>query len=161
MTIEAPLDVHQETVRPEWIDYNGHMNVAFYLMAADHAMDTFADRIGLGKSYMEETNRSTFALDTRIIYVRELIEGAPIRVTAQLIAFDTKRIHVCLELIHGEEGWVSALSEWVLVHVDLGTRRSAAMPDETLIILGEMMVAHENLVRHDALVRPFGLARSN
>tara|TARA_Y100001960_G_C14207474_1_gene602702 strand:- start:30 stop:515 length:486 start_codon:yes stop_codon:yes gene_type:complete len=161
MSIEAPLEVHRETVRPEWIDYNGHMNVAFYLMAADHAMDAFADRIGLGKSYMEETNCSTFALDTRIIYARELVEGAPICVNAQLVAFDSKRIHVCLELTHGKEGWLSALSEWVLVHVDLGTRRSTRMPDETLAILGEIMAAHENLSRHDALARPFGLARSN
>ncbi|MBR46536.1 MAG: thioesterase-like protein [Rhodospirillaceae bacterium] len=160
MNIEAPMEVHRETVRPEWIDYNGHMNVAFYLMAADYAMDAFADRIGLGKSYMEATNRSTFALDTRIIYARELIEGAPIRVTAQLIAFDAKRIHVCLELSHGEEGWVSALSEWVLVHVDLGARRSAPMPEETLATLGEIMAAHESLPRHEALERPFGLVRS-
>ena len=161
MTIDAPLEVHRETVHPEWIDYNGHMNVAFYLMAADHAMDAFGDRIGLGKGYMEATNRSTFALDTRIIYMRELVEGAPIRVTAQLIAYDAKRIHVCLEMSHGAEGWVSALSEWVLVHVDLSARRSEPMPKKTLAILGKIMEAHENLPRHDGLVQPFGLTRSS
>ena len=106
-----------------------------------------------------KTNRSTFALDTRIIYIRELIESAPIRVTAQLIAYDSKRVHVCLELSHGLEGWISALSEWVLVHVDLGARRSESMPKKTLAILGEIMAAHEKLPRHDALVKPFGLAR--
>ena len=161
MKIDAPLEVHRETVRPDWIDYNGHMNVAFYLMAAVHAMDAFGDHIGIGKSYMEATNRSTFALDTRIIYLRELVEGAPIRVTAQLVAFDAKRIQVCLELSHGEEGWVSALSEWVLVHVDLAERRSAPMPEETLAILGDIMAAHESLPRHESLARPFGLARSS
>jgi len=159
MKIEAPLTVHRETVRPEWIDYNGHMNVAYYLMAADHAMDAFGDHIGIGRSYMQATNKSTFALDTRIIYVRELVVDAPLRVTAQLIAYDAKRLHVCLALLHDREGWLSALSEWVLVHVDLGARRSEAMPEATLAKLQEIMTAHETLPRPDALTRPFGLAR--
>ena len=130
MEIAAPLEIHRETVDPEWIDYNGHMNVAYYLMAADHAMDAFGDHIGLGERYTKATNRSTFAVDMRIVYLRELVVDAPIRVTAQLIAFDAKRIHVCLALRHGEEGWISALSEWVLVHVDLGVRGSLPMPEK-------------------------------
>jgi len=160
MNIDAPLEIYRATVRPEWIDYNGHMNVAYYLMAADHAMDAFGTRIGIGESYMKATNKSTFALDTRIIYLRELTLGAPIRVTGQLIAYDAKRIHICLQLQHGEEGWISALSEWVLAHVDLGARRSEPMPEKTLAILSDIMAAHEGLPRHAALVRPFGLLRS-
>ena len=159
MNIDAPLTVHRETVRPDWIDYNGHMNVAYYLMATDHAMEAFGDMIGVGESYMKETNRSTFALDTRIIYARELVVGAPLSVTAQLVGYDAKRIHVCLALMHGEEGWLSALSEWVLVHVDLGARRSEPMPDSTLAKLEEIMAAHAHLQRPEALVRPFGLGK--
>ena len=159
MEIAAPLEVHRETVGREWIDYNGHMNVAYYLMAADHAMEAFGEYIGVGESYMRSANKSTFALDMRIVYLRELVLDAPIRVTAQLIAFDAKRIHVSLALLHGEEGWLSALSEWVLVHVDLASRRSQPMPDKSLSILSDIMAAHEGLPRHEALMRPFGLAR--
>jgi acyl-CoA thioester hydrolase len=161
MHIDAPLEIYRATVHPEWIDYNGHMNVAYYLMAADHAMDAFGTHIGVGEGYMKATNKSTFALDTRIIYMRELTVGAPIRVTAQLVAYDAKRIHVCLQLLHGEEDWISALSEWVLVHVDLGARRSEPMPEKTLAILSDIMAAHEGLARHEALVRPFGLLSSD
>jgi acyl-CoA thioester hydrolase len=160
MEIAAPLEVHRETVGPDWIDYNGHMNVAYYLMAADHAMEAFGDYIGVGESYMRSANKSTFAVDMRIVYMRELVLGAPIRVTAQLIAFDAKRIHVSLALLHGDEGWISALSEWVLVHVDLATRGSQPMPEKTLSKLAEILAVHEGLPRHKALTRPFGLARS-
>ena len=159
MNIDAPMTVHRETVQPDWIDYNGHMNVAYYLMAADHAMEAFGDQIGVSERYMKETNRSTFALDTRIINVRELVVGAPLSVTAQLIGYDQKRIHVCLALTHGEEGWLSALSEWVLVLVDLGARRSEPMPEKTLAMLEEIMAAHAHLPRPEALVRPFGLGK--
>ncbi|MEE8173500.1 MAG: thioesterase family protein, partial [Alphaproteobacteria bacterium] len=89
---------------------------------------------------------------------RELVLDAPIRVTAQLVAFDAKRIHVCLHMLHGEEGWISALSEWVLVHVDLGARRSTPMPKKTLSKLSDILAAHESLPRHTALARPFGLS---
>ena len=157
MKIDAPLEIYRATVGPEWIDYNGHMNVAYYLMAADQAMDAFGTHIGIGEGYMKATNKSTFALDTRIVYVRELTLGAPIRITAQLVAYDAKRLHVCLQVLHGAEGWISALSEWVLVHVDLGARRSEPMPQETLAKLSDIMAAHDGLARHEALVRPFGL----
>ncbi len=157
MKIDAPMIVHRERVRPEWIDYNGHMNVAFYLMAADHAMDAFSDYVGLGQNYMKDTNKSTFALDTRIIYLRELMVDSPIRVSAQLIAYDLKRIHVSLSLIHDKENWVSALNEWVLVHVDLSVRRATEMPSGTLAKLEDIMVAHNNLERPKALIKSFGL----
>ena len=157
MKIDAPLIVHRERVRPEWIDYNGHMNVAFYLMAADHAMDSFSDYIGLGQAYMKNTNKSTFALDTRIIYLRELMVDSPIRIAAQLVSYDLKRIHVSLSLIHDEENWVSALNEWVLIHVDLSVRRATQMPSSTLTNLEDIMDAHKHLERPKALIRSFGL----
>ncbi len=31
----APLELRQGRVRPEWLDYNGHMNVAYYVLAFD------------------------------------------------------------------------------------------------------------------------------
>ena len=49
MTIEAPLQIHKGTVLPEWIDYNGHMNVAFYMLAFDQATDAFFDYLGMGE----------------------------------------------------------------------------------------------------------------
>ncbi len=157
MKIDAPLIVHRERVRPEWIDYNGHMNVAFYLMVADHAMDSFSDYIGLGQAYMKNTNKSTFALDTRIIYLRELMVDSPIRVAAQLVSYDSKRIHVSLSLIQDEENWVSALNEWVLIHVDLSVRRATQLPSGTLEKLEVIMLAHKHLERPKALIRSFGL----
>ncbi len=77
--IAAPLELHHETVRPEWIDYNGHMNVAYYVLAFDLATDSFFDFLGLDEAYRETSGNSTFAVEAHITYQRELAEGDPLR----------------------------------------------------------------------------------
>ena len=82
---------------------------------------------------------------------------SPIRVAAQLVSYDSKRIHVSLSLIQDEENWVSALNEWVLIHVDLSVRRATQLPSGTLEKLEVIMLAHKHLERPKALIRSFGL----
>jgi acyl-CoA thioester hydrolase len=91
ITIDAPLSLYTDSVRPEWIDYNGHMNVAYYVLLVDRAMDVFFNFVGVGRDYVKAENKSLFAIDSRIVYLRELIVGAPVRCTSQLFGFDAKR----------------------------------------------------------------------
>ena len=79
------LELHRELVQKEWTDYNGHMNVAYFLLAFDHATDAFFDYVDLGCAYRERTNCSLFTLEAHISYARELKEGALLRFTTQLI----------------------------------------------------------------------------
>ena len=90
---EAPLVLHRESVRPEWIDYNGHMNVAFYVMAFDHATDVLFDVLGIGAEYCRRENCSVFAVEQHIAYKRELKQGENLIVSSQLLGFDDKRLH--------------------------------------------------------------------
>src|SRR3546814_15260526 len=77
----VPFDRHRAVVLPEWIDYNGHMNVDYYLLAFDQATDLFFDHLGLGAAHRAATGGSTFAGDIHLTYRRELREGDPLRVT--------------------------------------------------------------------------------
>ena len=85
----APLDVHRATVLPEWIDWNGHMNVAYYVLVFDHATDAFLDYLGMGQAYRDEQNCSAFVVETHVNYQRELVAGDPMRITTQLLGFDS------------------------------------------------------------------------
>src|SRR3546814_11135356 len=76
----VPFDRHRAVVLPEWIDYNGHMNVDYYLLAFDQATDLFFDHLGLGAAHRAATGGSTFAGDIHLTYRRELREGDPLRV---------------------------------------------------------------------------------
>ena len=117
-------------VRPEWIDINGHMNVAYYVLAFDLGVDALWARAGITEEYIATRNLSTFAVESHITYQAELKEGDPYRVTTQVLAVDDKRVHQFQSLYHGEDGYLAATAEWLNLHVDLGTRRVSPFPDE-------------------------------
>ena len=154
LTIDAPLELHRETVRPEWIDYNGHMNVAYYLLAFDHAADAFLDFVGLDAAYRERTGGTTFAAECHITYQREVRTGDPLRFTSQLLTHDAKRLRHISHMFHGTEGFLAATCEWLSLHVDARARRVVEMPREILGRLGAIQAAH------DALPRPAEAGRA-
>ncbi|CBS86115.1 thioesterase family protein [Azospirillum lipoferum] len=142
MTPATPLDLHRESVRPEWIDYNGHMNVAYYLLAFDHATDAVLDRFGIGKAYVAAENRSVFVVDAHLTYAREVTEGAPLRFDSLVLGADAKRLHLFHEMRHAEEGWLAATAEFMLLHVDLATRKTSPFPPEVAAALTQQAAAH-------------------
>src|SRR5690606_38613125 len=93
MANDAPLRLHREAIRPEWIDYNGHLNVAYYVLVFDHATDRFFDRLGLDAAWRAAENRSTFALEQHVMHLRELKLGDSVVVTTQLLDYDARRLH--------------------------------------------------------------------
>lgn len=143
--IEAPLALFSEHVLPDWIDYNGHMNVAFYVLAFDHATDAFFDFVGLGETYRKTQNASTFAVECHVCFMRELQAGTPMRFTTQLLGHDNKRLHYFHRMYHGEEGFLAATLESLSLHVDMATRRVTSMPDPIRTRLDQVWVAHASL----------------
>jgi acyl-CoA thioester hydrolase len=147
MTIDAPLELHRDKVRPEWIDYNGHMNVAYYVLAFDYATDAFFDYLGLDKHYRDTSGNSTFAVEAHLTYQREVAEGDALRFTTQLLGFDDKRLHFVHHMYHAGEGFLAATSEWLSLHIDLQVRRVSIMPESIKTRLAEIMGAHEALLQ--------------
>jgi len=145
MSIPAPLEIHTETVRPEWIDYNGHMNVAYYVLAFDFATDAFLDYIGLDRDYKAEANVTTFVADMNVTYVQEVVEGDPLRFTTQLLEFDNKKFRYFHCMYHAEKGFLAATNELLSLHIDLSTRRVGAMGPKILQKLQKVMESHEKL----------------
>ncbi len=142
MTDAAP-ESHREIVRPEWCDYNGHMNLAFYVLVFDHATDAFWDMLGLGLDYRVRTDNSTFTVESHITYDREVLDGDEVRCTTQLLGFDDKRIHYFHRMYHARDGYLAATTELLGVHVDLTVRRVAPMPDDVRARLADTMDAHQ------------------
>ena len=101
MSVEAPLCLHRGVIRPEWIDYNGHMNVAYYVLVFDQGSDDLLDYLGMDKDYRERSGFSTYVLESHITYEREMKEGDAYRVSVQLLDADAKRLHY-FERLHSE-----------------------------------------------------------
>jgi acyl-CoA thioester hydrolase len=138
------LTVAEGIVRPEWIDYNGHMNVAYYVLAFDYAIDALWARIGITDEYIRETRGSTFAVETHVTYQQELQEAEPYIVTMELLAYDAKRIHHFQRMYHAEKSYLAATAEWMSLHVDLNIRRVSPWPDNVLARLAEIAAQQEN-----------------
>ena len=135
--------VARDRVKPEWIDYNDHMNVAYYVLAFDLAIDSLWDRLGITSEYIRETRGSTFAVETHVTYQRELCEDDPYVVTMELIAYDLKRIHQLQRMYHETEGYLAATAEWMSLHVDLSRRKVTKWPSGVLDELASIAAAQE------------------
>ncbi|MEM1174320.1 MAG: thioesterase family protein [Pseudomonadota bacterium] len=119
-------------VRDEWIDINGHMNVAYYLLAFDLAVDALWTHFGIDDDYVARRQMSTFAVESHVEYLRELRPDAPYTVTTQILAVDGKRLHQFQRMYHRDEGFLAASCEWMNLHVDLSVRRVCPWPDDVL-----------------------------
>ena len=122
------LEAHELRVRPEWIDYNGHLNLAYYIVAFDQGVDKSFERIGIGLDYRKTDELGTFAAETHTLYEREVKENDPLRIVSHILAVDDKRMHMFLEMFHAEEGFRAAAQEILYLHVDLKIRRVAPWP---------------------------------
>lgn len=153
----APFVSSIMRIEPGWIDYNGHLNVAYYNVLFDRAVDEVYEPLGLGPDYLTRTRHSTMVVETHVRYLREVHLDTPLQVTVQLLAYDAKRIQLFEQLIHADEGWVSATSESMTVHVDMTAKKVAAFPADVLAALERMQTAHAILPRPDAAGRGVGM----
>jgi acyl-CoA thioester hydrolase len=143
----APFVSSVMRVEPAWIDYNGHLNMAYYNVLFDRAVDEVFELLGCGLAYVKERRQSWFTAEVHLRYLRELHADDPVRVTFQLLGYDAKRMHYFEQLLHAEEGWVSATSENMSLHVDMDKQRTVAIPEAIAALLARMTQAHSALPR--------------
>jgi len=155
----APFVSSVMRVEPAWIDYNGHLNMAYYNVLFDRAVDEVYEVLGLGLSYVHTTRHSTFTAEVHVRYLRELLVDAPVRVTFQLLDFDQKRIHYFEQLHHAEEGWLSATSENMALNVAMEAKKVSAFPDNVMARLAQMKAAHDKLPAPHGAGRSIGMTR--
>jgi acyl-CoA thioester hydrolase len=141
-------------IEPQWIDYNGHLNMAYYNVMFDRAIDQLWLELGIGPDYMTQRHGSTFTAECHVRYLREIHLGDPVQVNVCLIAADEKRLHTFEELHHATEGWLSATSENMTIHIDMASRKTAPFPPDIRARVQEVVDAHA------AIARPQGLGRN-
>ena len=152
----APFVSSVMRVEPAWIDYNGHLNMAYYNVLFDRAVDEAFELLGCGVDYVNE-GYSTFTAEVHVRYLRELHEGDPVRVTCQLLDYDAKRMHYFEQLFHATEGWVSATSENMSLHVDMTAKKAAAFPAKVERALARMKASHAKLPVPEAVGRKIAM----
>jgi acyl-CoA thioester hydrolase len=159
MEIDAPLVLHRGKIQRDWIDYNGHMNVAYYVLVFDNATDALLDFLGMDENYRSDTGFTTYVLETHVTYDRELKEKEPVRVHTQLLDFDAKRLHYFSQMYHDEEDFLAATTEIMLMHIDSRGPKAVPMPGPVLERVEAVMAAHRGLPRPPQAGRVIAIRR--
>src|SRR5258707_13223558 len=149
----APFLSSVMQMEPQWIDYNGHLNMAYYNVMFDRAIDELWLELGIGPTYMKARHGSTFTAECHVRYLREIHLGDPVQVSILLVAADEKRLHTFEELRHASEGWLSATSENMTIHIDMAARKTAPFPPDIRVHIEALANAHR------AITRPEGIGR--
>jgi acyl-CoA thioester hydrolase len=155
----APFVSSIMRVDPAWIDYNGHLNMAYYNVLFDRAVDEAYELLGIGADYVTKRRHSLYTAEVHVRYLRELHAGDPVRVTFQLLGYDKKRLHYFEQLVHATEGFLSATSENLSIHVDMDGNKSAPLPQGALDRLEKMAASHGKLARPEAAGRRVGMTQ--
>lgn len=153
----APFVSSVMRVEDGWIDYNGHLNMAYYNVLFDRAVDEAFELLGCGPDYVKARRHSCFTAEVHLRYLREIHAGDAVRVTFQLIDYDAKRMHYFEQLFHATEGWVAATSENMSLHVAIDAKKTAPFPPEIARCLARMQAAHAMLPLPEAVGRKIAM----
>lgn len=157
---EKPLFEVEAIVRPEWIDFNGHMNMGFYAVAFDYlATDSYFTHLGLAEDHFRAEQKSTFTLGMNIDYLKEVFQGDRLRFTTQLMDCDHKRLHYFHSMYNLDKGYLAAVNECLTMYIDMQTRRSTTFSDEQLLRFARELEQDSQHGVPDGFGRKLGIRR--
>jgi acyl-CoA thioester hydrolase len=157
---DAPLKSPMMEVEPQWTDYNGHLNMAYYNVLFDRANDHALAALGINLDYVNNRRLTIYTAEIHVTYVRELHQGHQVYATFQLLDHDEKRLHVFQELYH-EDGWLAATSEQLALHIDMSGPKVEPFPDDIMGNVKAMAAEHGSLARPERAGRSIGIKRKS
>ena len=150
MSVAGPITSGFVDIHPDWIDFNGHLNMGYYTVLLDLTCEDAWEAMGFGEAYRARTGCTTYSAEFHMRYLRELKVGDRVQSRFYLLDYDPKSFHGFFEMVHAE-GWLAATGEGVTLHVDQSGPRVAPMPDD---IQARLKAIHDD---HATLPRPAGI----
>ncbi|AIC23350.1 MULTISPECIES: thioesterase family protein [Pseudomonas] len=126
------LTTYTTRIIPDWVDYNGHLRDAFYLLIFSYATDALMDQLGMDSDHREASGNSLFTLELHLNYLHEVKLDTEVEVRTQIIGHDRKRLHLYHSLHKVGGDLELAGNEQMLLHVDLAGPRSAPFSEPVL-----------------------------
>ncbi|WP_248917842.1 thioesterase family protein [Pseudomonas entomophila] len=151
------LITYRTPVQEDWVDYNGHLRDAFYMLIFSYATDALMERIGLDADARGQTGHSLFTLEAHINYLHEVKLGSEVWVQTQIIGFDKKRLHLCHSLHRSTFDQPLAVSEQLLLHVNLAGPKSTPFAEHCVAHLHDLLRIQTDLPTPEHIGRTIGL----
>ena len=135
----------------EWTDYNGHMNLSYYILIFDIGAEVILSKFKMGEHSAKKTKKSTMVVETHTTYNREVKEGDEVDVVLSHFDHDNKRLHYKLEMYDKTKNTLSATTEVFSLYIDLNIRKVAEIEKEKLIIMDEFINKHKEKFKSENL----------
>ncbi|WP_170572958.1 thioesterase family protein [Ruegeria atlantica] len=158
---DAPVEIRGFSVLPEWVDYNGHMNVGFYGVAFDMALEKLmVDHLGLGEVQVKALEQGPYVLQSHMNFLREVQPDEPFYFRFRMLDSDLKRGHYFAQMLSEKDNAVCATQEALFMNVSHETGRSVAYSDWAATRLARMVEDHKILEPAPQIGQPIGIRRS-
>jgi len=135
----------------EWVDYNNHLNMAYYVLIFDQACEVMLERFKMGANSAKTEKRSTMVVETNTRYISEVKEGMEVDIMLTFFDHDKKRLHLKLEIIEKETKKISASIEWLSLYVNLETRKVTEFENEKIKIMDDFINQNQNNFNNENL----------
>jgi len=135
----------------EWTDYNGHMNLSYYILIFDMGAEVILSKFKMGEHSAKTTKKSTMVVETHTTYNQEVKEGDEVDVFLSHFGHDKKRLHYKLEMYEKSKNTLSATTEVLSLYIDLNLRKVAEFEKEKLIIMDEFINKHKEKFKSENL----------
>ena len=135
----------------EWTDYNGHMNLSYYILVFDLGAEVILSKFKMGEQSAKTTKKSTMVVETHTTYNNEVKEGDEVDVFLSHFDHDNKRLHYKLEMYDKNKNVLSATTEVLSLYIDLSIRKVAELEEEKKAIIDEFINQNKSNFKSDNL----------
>ena len=141
-----------EKVIKDWTDYNGHLNVAFYVRVFDIAADVMLDNFKMGGESAKKDKRTTFVAEMHTNYYQEVRLDEEVETHISFFDHDKKRIHYKLSMFHKQKKYLAATNEVLSLYVDLNKRKVVEFEADRLKVMDDFIKNNSSKFNSDKLV---------
>jgi len=141
-----------EKIIKEWTDYNGHLNVAFYVHIFDIAADVMLDNFNMGGISAKKNKKTTFVAEMHTIYKQEVKLGEEVETHVTFVDHDKKRIHYRLSMFHKEKKYLAATNEVLSLYVDLNLRKVTEFDKDRISLMGDFIKKNVSKFNDEKLI---------
>ena len=147
-----PIYLSSQKIIKDWIDYNDHMNVSYYLLIFDkYGADTLNDLFQMGEDSAKKTRKSTMIVETHITYNQELRLNDEVDINCLYFNHDDKRLHYKMEMVHKQKKYLASTIEVLALYVDLDKRKVADFENEKIELMDNFIYDNKTKFNNDDL----------
>ena len=139
-------------ISKEWVDYNSHLNMAYYVLIFDKAWEVMLEKFQMGETSAKTTKKSTMVVETHTTYNNEVKENEEVDIYCTFFDHDKKRLHLKCEMIEKKTKKLAATTESLSLYIDLEKRKVTEFEEDKLLIMDNFIKENKANFNSDNLV---------